>query len=348
MSHGITSTGSQSTNSVPHNPFYNVLNVELVHSSSPRLHIKREQIKELCKKNYEENGRGITILDLQMELRLSKTQAQRSIKYFVGENVLFTSVDLEKQGIHFKGIKRKRPQVYYLYKMKAKIIEDNKKNVLNDTTGYMHHRTHTSIISQQKIQFLHDYLCRISTVLLYIHKLQIKTKIGKENYHLLTHLPKSANARVHSERIGQAQGPPNVEYWIHPNGTIMIYSSCSENPFRLYDESDIAKIMVFLGRVEDRLRYLFSDTRDEIVPSVIDWILKECDVNKDIEIDDIAQVTLPDIQLPLFENGLRAYVKTINDKAYLRAEKSVSPNEPVTMALKNLRKNTDLERDFML
>jgi hypothetical protein len=164
----------------------------------------------------------------------------------------------------------------------------------------------------------------------------------------LTNLLKIANAKVHHERIGQAHGLPNVEYRIHPNGTIMIYITCSENPFRLYDELDISKIMSFMGRVEDRLRYLFSDTRDEIIPSIFNWILKGCDVKKDLEIDHVAQLTLPAMQLPLFEYGLRAYVKTINDKAYLRTEKFVSPNEPVPMALESLRKDTDLEKDIML
>jgi hypothetical protein len=93
----------------------------------------------------------------------------------------------------------------------------------------------------------------------------------------------------------------------------MIYRSCSDNPFRLQYEEDITTIMVFLGRVEERLRMLFSDTRDEIVQPVNRWILKACDVNKDIEIDMVAQITLPDIQIPLFEKALRAYVKPIGD-----------------------------------
>lgn len=60
--------------------------------------------------------------------------------------------------------------------------------------------------------------------------------------------------------------------------------------------------MVFLGRVvEDRLRLLFADTRDEILQPVDKWILKACDVNKDVEIDGVAQLTLPDIQILLFE-----------------------------------------------
>ena len=97
-----------------------------------------------------------------------------------------------------------------------------------------------------------------------------------------------------------------------PNGTL-IYISCSGNPFRLQHEEDIIAIMVFLGRVEDKFRLLFSDTRDEIAQPVNKWILNACDVNKDIEIDEIAQLTLPDLQIPLFEKAIRAYVKPIGE-----------------------------------
>jgi hypothetical protein len=38
----------------------------------------------------------------------------------------------------------------------------------------------------------------------------------------------------------------------------MIYITCTNNPFRLFHEEDISTIMVFLGRVKDRLRYLLS------------------------------------------------------------------------------------------
>jgi hypothetical protein len=123
--------------------------------------------------------------------------------------------------------------------------------------------------------------------MLYIHKLQIKTSIHQENYDFLD-LPVYGIAKVHKEKIGQASGSHNVEYHIHTNGTVMIFISCSDNPFRLFEEQDISQIMLFLGHVEDRLKILLSDNRDEVVPSVMAWILKECDVNKDVQIDNIA------------------------------------------------------------
>ncbi len=127
----------------------------------------------------------------------------------------------------------------------------------------------------------------------------------------------------------------------------MIYLSCSDNPFRLKYEDDVSTIMTFLGRIEERLHSLLSDTRSIIVPPVNKWILKGCDVNKDIEIDALTQLSLIDMQIPLVEKALRSYVKVIGDKAYLRLEKSAAPDRPVEEALENLRTDTDLDKDFL-
>jgi hypothetical protein len=94
------------------------------------------------------------------------------------------------------------------------------------------------------------------------------------------------------ERLGNGHGSPNVKFVFYPNGTVMIYISCSDKPFRLYSEEDISEIMTFLRRVEERLRIVLSETRDEIVVPICKWILTGCDVNKDIEIDGIIQLTL--------------------------------------------------------
>jgi hypothetical protein len=181
--------------------------------------------------------------------------------------------------------------------------------------------------------------------MLYIHKFQLQTKIDKENYDLLN-LDRQGIAKAHKEKIGPTHDTHNVEYQIHTNGTVMIFVSCSENPFRLFEEQDISKIMLFLGRVDDRLKILLSDNRDEVVPSVLNWILKGCDMNKDIEIDEVAQLTLPAIQISMAEKVLRGYVKVIADKAYYRLENSITPNEPIVTALDNIRTNADLDNDF--
>ena len=91
-------------------------------------------------------------------------------------------------------------------------------------------------------------------------------------------------------------------------------------------------IMTFPGRVEEMLRFFLSYTRDEIVPTVDRWILLKCDVNRDVEIDGITQLTLPSMQMPLVEKARRAYVKVIGTKVFWRVEKSLTPDEPIPRA----------------
>lgn len=105
-------------------------------------------------------------------------------------------------------------------------------------------------------------------------------------------------AKTITQWIGNANGGSmSLKFTIYPNGTVMIYLSCSENPFRLKFEDDISTIMTFLGRIEERLRNLLSDRRSIIASPVNKWILKNCDVNKDIEIDSLTQLSLTNMQM---------------------------------------------------
>ncbi len=126
----------------------------------------------------------------------------------------------------------------------------------------------------------------------------------------------------------------------------MIYISCSDNPFQLYEEQDISVIMIFLGRVEDWLKTPLSDNKDKVVPSVMMWILKACDANKVIDIDVMAQLSLPDIQMSIAEKAFRGYVKLISSgKAYYRIE-TAFPLEPVNIALEKLRVDTKIDENI--
>ena len=48
---------------------------------------------------------------------------------------------------------------------------------------------------------------------------------------------------------------------------------------------------------------------------------------------------LPAMQIPLVEKALRAYVKVIWDKAYLRTEKFLAPNQLIGEALEKTVKH---------
>jgi len=182
----------------------------------------------------------------------------------------------------------------------------------------------------------------------YIHKLQIRARISKEYYGELNLQAKGkSKAKYRTERINQAQGPPDVEYNIYPNGTIMIFISCSSKPFRLVDEDDIFAINAYLGKVEDRLKNLFSDTRNMIVPPASTWILIGCDVNIDIQLNDMAQLIGINIQVKSALGVFRAYVKRIGDKAVYRVEQSLTPNEPVSSAFDTLRRDVKIDKDLL-
>jgi hypothetical protein len=157
---------------------------------------------------------------------------------------------------------------------------------------------------------LQQILSLISPSILYIHKLQIQTTVDQKYYNDLKLKPEPVNnAKIYEVSIDQAHGKPNLKFVISSNGTVMVYIINSGHPFRPYTEQDVSDILVFLGRVQVIPYSLFSDTRGIIVQPVIHWILKICDVNKNIEINSLAQLTHPDMQIPLFERALRGLCK---------------------------------------
>ena len=77
---------------------------------------------------------------------------------------------------------------------------------------------------------------------------------------------------------------------LSPNGTVEVYIATTDTPFRIERDEDVSAIFAFLGQVRDRFLYHVSDIRERHVPPLLNWILKQCDLNKDIEIDDKAQL----------------------------------------------------------
>jgi len=75
------------------------------------------------------------------------------------------------------------------------------------------------------------------------------------------------------------------------------------------------------------VEYQLSDPRGRLVPPITFWILKQCDLNKDVPITDKAQVTLPDVQLSTASKVFRSYVKNLNGQAHYRVEDSLQVNQ---------------------
>jgi hypothetical protein len=85
------------------------------------------------------------------------------------------------------------------------------------------------------------------------------------------------------------------------------------------------------------LLYWITDIREHSIPTIPEWILKECDLNKDITIDERAQLTLPDIQLKTAAGVFRLYIKSLKDRAVCRAEESLKVDTLLPEALDNIR-----------
>jgi hypothetical protein len=117
----------------------------------------------------------------------------------------------------------------------------------------------------------------------------------------------------------------------------MIFVACSNNPFKLADEADESILYSFLGQVRDRLLYLVTDPHERMVPSIIKWVLTGCDINKDIAVTDMLQLTAINIQLKEAGRVFRIYIKSLGDKAVYRVEESVKMRSCIIDVLHTIR-----------
>jgi hypothetical protein len=324
--------------------------VDELERSTLRAYISKEKIEEIAIEKYRSNGNGIMFRDVITKFSIKKRQAQRSLKHFHASGVLFTAEDLICQGIDL--VVNKNPQQYFPTSIKAEILNNlrKRKTVLVEATGVSlptgglltpssnttskHPLCNT--LEYQKAQSFLDVLMQLPFALPYIHKLQLMLFINKEYFDQLPQDERPVNrAKPHEEIIGRR----HVTYTFSPNGTIQVSVKSSATPFRLATDEDETDIYSFLGQVRDRLLHHVSDIRERQVPAITDWILKQCDLNKDIEISDKAQITLPDIQLRSASRVFRLYVKSLQGKAVCRSEESLTLNNQILLleALDNIR-----------
>jgi hypothetical protein len=180
-------------------------------------------------------------------------------------------------------------------------------------------------------------LCSIGKYRSYIHKLHLQLSVASEYYHTITEaLPKAKKNKGKQHLEHMARG--DVNFIIYPNGKVMVFIACSNNPFKLETDEDEGNLFSFLGQVRDRLLYVLNDPRERAVPSIMEWHLSECDINKDIEITDMMQLSSIDIQLKYADRVFRQYVKSLHDKAVYRCEESLVFNDtPLVKALDQIR-----------
>jgi hypothetical protein len=181
-----------------------------------------------------------------------------------------------------------------------------------------------------------DVLSSLGGYPLYIHKLHLQLSIAPEYYQTIKALPqtKRNKGKQYLERMARA----DVSFVVYPNGKVMISVACSNNPFKLETDEDETMLFSFLGQVRDRLLYLVNDPRERAVPSIMNWRLSGCDINKDVEVSDLMQLSSIDIQLNCADRVFRLYVKSLHDKAVYRCEESLAfNNTPLMEALDKIR-----------
>lgn len=154
--------------------------------------------------------------------------------------------------------------------------------------------------------------------------------IDKEYYQALA---KKAAPINRAKRFEENIGRRHVTYIFSPNGGIEIAIRSSDTPFKLENDEDVSVLFSFFGQVRDRLIHYVSDIWEREVPVILGWILKTCDLNKDIEIDEKAQLYLPDIQLKHAGQVFRMYIKSLHDRSVCRVEKSLTLGGPLVQAL---------------
>ena len=235
---------------------------------------------------------------------------------------------------------RTNPQQYYPSCIKATIIENKIKRLI-DPTGANYNNKASSyypLHNDNEQQMVLSFLTQLSLLpfeQLNMHNIHILTIVDKSHYEEISQKPCCDNnkTKIQRERIGLRE----IVYKFHKRGSIEIEIACSKNPFPIETNNDVNNYFVFLGQVKDRLANILHDPRENIVTPVDNWILKYCDFNKDIELENknIGQLINLNIQIKYAGEAFRLYVKNLEDRFVLRNEKIVKANQPVTFFMNN-------------
>jgi hypothetical protein len=282
------------------------------HSDSKRRYTRAQEVNALAVRKYKANGRGITFQDLMSSgLAKHKSQAQNTLKRCLARNILYV-------------IENHKPQQYFPSSLKAEIFKARlSKNAPVKVTEVPYLQS-TPVSSNDAIvtQTLEGYvLPLLHEAPLNIHKLHLMTRITSEYYHEIV-LPSSRwnSAKQHQEIIGTAF----VEYVFYANGTVMVFIESSNNPFKLENYADLSRLIAFLGQARDRLVLFLQDRHERIVPEIMQWELKQCDINRDVKVSDWLQLTGLKIQLRHAFHLFQVYIKSKGRDIVCRVEESIS------------------------
>jgi hypothetical protein len=302
-----------------------------------RRYTRAEQIEKLAVEKYKKNGKGIIFNDLLSRgLASNKKQSQITLKYYHNQGILFT-------------ISAHKPQQYYPTSIKSEILKSKTaKNIPIGVTevGYSYKAYNIDSgepnnrfpgLEPAIIQSLEGYvLPLLPSAPLHIHKIQFRLRISPECYRELD-LPKCKgnNGKQHEEIIGKVR----VSYYFYSNGTVMVFTESSNNPFRLEDEVDRSRLLAFFGQVRDRLITVLADRHERLVPDVLEWELTQCDINKDVKVSQGLQYAGIKVQVKHFDHLFRIYIKSVGKDTACRVEQSLNPKKPAIQTLSEILAN---------
>ena len=151
----------------------NRLTEQLVHGYGRRKGIPNNELEKVAIEKYQENGKGITYVDVIEEFKCSKDKAQRKLKNACIENVR----DGKKSSVLFRlDDERTIPQQFFPSSIKATIIE-NKRNRLIGTTGVSLYQNHN--FEKLKARYISELLSLLQNQPLSIHKVHLKLSIDR-------------------------------------------------------------------------------------------------------------------------------------------------------------------------
>lgn len=326
----------------------------LGHLQPQRKYIPCDLVTKYAEDTFDRYHAPITVEDVRLKFNISTAHARRILKR------LRTKTGIEK-GLLFTP-QNLKPQEYYPESMHAVVIERfRKRNVPLDTTGtatdfdknYASRKrldiSLHSITEKRKADSLLEALLLTRTSPRRMHNFHLQYPIDRQYYHDIdAHIQHHTKAKKIEHRIDGNL----VSYLYYRNGIVTATIACTKTPFRIETVEDEYAIHSYLGQIRAKSLDHLSDSRGVIVPPLNKWLLRECDVNIDIEITDTMQLSFPTIQIypnvyvmqihqklscKSFFNVLRIYVKSIEDKAFLRFEGLMTPCSPVLQVLQNLR-----------
>ena len=317
----------------PIGSFENRPTKQLVQCYSQGKWISNTELEELAIEKYKINGKGITFEDIIEKFHCKKRKAQLRLKNACIEQLK----DGRKSSVLFRlDNERTNPQQFFPSCLKATIIE-NKRNRLIDPTGvsvFQH-----PYFEKLKARYVSELLSLLQNEPICIHKPSLKLNIDKNYYDeiKIERITEGNKSKSYETNIGSR----NVNYQVYPDGTVMIYISCSNTPFKLEVEEDVSSFFAFLGQVKDRLIHFLNDFSESAIPPIMDWILVQCDLNKDIGINIIEELSIPNLQLRIHDRIFRLYVKSIHGSSCYKMEESRQVNQEIRFAIPEIMANSN-------